>query len=70
MVKWQLASSLDRDYIFDLAKSKGWYDSPPKVQVKAIKGMTAGEVWYVLEPFEENCVCPDVIHPPKLYIKD
>lgn len=59
-MKWQLASSTDKDYIFKLAEIKGWFDNPPKVQVKQIKGM---ETWYIIEPYEENCNCPDLIKP-------
>lgn len=64
MVKWQIASSLDKSYIFELAKSKGWYDNPPKVQVKR-EGGIMGEVWYILELYEENCICPSLIYPPR-----
>ena len=68
MVKWQIASSLDRDYIFELAGNSGWFDDPPRVQVKCIRGMV-GDLWFVLEPYEENCNCPDLIQPPKIYIR-
>jgi len=66
MVKWQIASSLDKNYIFELAENSGWYDNPPKVQVKRILGMM-GEVWWVIEPYEENCNCPELVHPPRRY---
>lgn len=62
MVKWQIESSLDKDYIFELAALKGWYDTPPKVQVKKIRGVE--EVWWIIEPYEENCNCPDLVYPP------
>ena len=55
-IAWQIASSIDRDYIIELAKLKGWAEH--KVQVKHIKGM---EDWYVIEPYEENCNCPSLI---------
>jgi hypothetical protein len=25
------------------------------------------EVWWVLEPYEENCNCPDLVHPPRRF---
>jgi hypothetical protein len=62
MVKWQIEASLDKDYIFKLAELKGWYDTPPKVQIKKIRG--AEEVWWVIEPYEEGCNCPDLVRPP------
>ena len=62
MVKWQIASSLDKKYIFELAESKGWYDDPPKVQVKIERGLM-GEIWWIIEPYEENCNCPNLVHP-------
>ena len=64
MVKWQIASSIDKEYIFELAEVKGWYDNPPKVQVKCTRGMV-GEMWYILEPFEEDCMCHDLVTRPE-----
>jgi hypothetical protein len=60
-IAWSIASSIDRDYIFELAKTKGWLDSPPKVQVKKYRGL---EEWYVIEPYEEDCNCPNLVYPP------
>ena len=65
MVSWQIASSLDRDYILELAALEGWYDDPPKVQVKKILGMNYEE-WYILEPYEKDCNCPQLISPPPI----
>lgn len=65
MVTWQYASSLDKNYIFELATTMGWYDDPPRVQVKKATGMNPWETWYVIEPYEETCTCPDLIHPPE-----
>ena len=62
MIRWQIESSIDKDYIFELATLKGWYDDPPKVQVKKIKGIV--EDWWVIEPYEEGCSCPDLVFPP------
>lgn len=65
MVSWQLASSLDKDYIFRLAENYGWYQDPPKVQVKAQKsGLSKDDVWWIIEPYEENCGCPDLVERP------
>ena len=58
MVTWQIASSLDADYIFELAKLKGWAEN--KVQVKRLEGMD-GDWYYVIEPYEETCTCPSLI---------
>ncbi len=55
MVKWEIASSIDKDYIIELAKLKGWAEN--KVQVKFFKGM---ENWYIIEPYEE-CNCPSLL---------
>jgi len=60
MIKWQIASSMDRDYILELAKSKGWLEQPPRVQVKRIR---MDEVWWVIEPYEDDCNCPDLVYP-------
>jgi hypothetical protein len=60
VLKWQIASSIDRDYILELAEIYGWLDTPPKVQVKKIK---MDETWWVLEPYEEGCNCPDLVSP-------
>lgn len=62
MVSWSIASSIDKDYIFEVAVLKGWLDEPPKVQVRKYQGM---EVWYVIEPYEEHCSCPNIIYPPE-----
>ena len=62
MVKWQIASSPDKDYIYRLAILKGWYEDPQKVQVKKIKSMEIG-YWWVIEPYEEGCNCPDLVYP-------
>lgn len=62
MVSWSLASSTDKQYIFELAASWGWLDTPQKVQVKQHKGL---ETWYIIEPYEEDCQCPDLIYPPE-----
>jgi len=59
---WTLESSIDKEYILERAKMLGWLDTPQRVQVKRYEGM---ETWYVIEPYEENCSCPDLIHPPK-----
>jgi|WetSurSiteA1Bulk_404760.scaffolds.fasta_scaffold128170_1 hypothetical protein len=61
-ITWSIASSVDKNYIFELAKTKGWLDDPPKVQVKRYKGL---EEWYIIEPYEENCNCPNLVYPPK-----
>lgn len=61
MVSWAIESSIDKDYIYEVAETMGWYDDPPKVQVKRYLGM---EAWYVIEPYEEDCHCPNLIHPP------
>ncbi len=63
MVTWQLASSIDKDYIFELAETMGWYEN--KVQVKKATGMNPWETWYIIEPYEEGCMCRDLIHPPE-----
>ena len=60
MIKWSIASSLDKEYIFELAITKGWLDNPPKVQVKKYDGL---DTWYVLEPYEEDCHCKDLVYP-------
>ena len=67
MVKWQIASSLDKTYIFELATSRGWYDIPPKVQVKRVQ---MESIWWVIEPYEEGCNCPDLVQPPEERIKN
>jgi hypothetical protein len=61
-VKWTLDSSIDKDYIYERAKELGWLDTPQRVQVKRYHGM---ETWYIIEPYEETCSCPDLIYPPK-----
>jgi hypothetical protein len=61
-VKWTLESSIDKDYIFERAKTMGWLETPPRVQVKRYRGM---ETWYLIEPYEGDCSCPDLIQPPK-----
>jgi hypothetical protein len=65
MVSWQIASSLDKDYIFELATSKGWYEDPPNVQVRTVLGMNY-ETWYVIEPYEKDCNCPQLVTPPEV----
>lgn len=58
-LKWSYASSIDKDYIFELALSMGWKEN--KVQVRKFEGM---ETWWYIEPYEEDCVCPNVVPPP------
>ena len=62
-MRWQLAASLDKNYIFELAETKGWYDDPPKVQVRRERGIL-GDIWWTIEPYEENCNCPSLVVPP------
>jgi len=62
MVSWSIESSMDRDYIFDRAVMMGWLIDPPRVQVKKYEGMDG--YWYVIEPYEEECNCPSLVHPP------
>jgi len=61
-VSWSIESSIDKDYIMERAKMLGWLDTPQRVQVKRYVGM---ETWYIIEPYERDCSCPDLIHPPK-----
>jgi hypothetical protein len=61
-VSWTIESSVDKDYIFERAKMLGWLDNPQKVQVKRYQGM---ETWYIIEPYEGGCSCPDLVYPPK-----
>jgi hypothetical protein len=63
MVSWSIESSIDQDYIFERAKMLGWLDEPPKVQVKCYRGMD--DDWYVIEPYEGECDCPSLVHPPE-----
>lgn len=63
MISWIIQQSTDKNYIFAIAKEMGWYDNPPKVQVKLYSGF---EKWYVIEPYEENCNCPFLIPRPPL----
>lgn len=66
-MKWEIASSMDKEYIFELAISKGWLEEPQKVQVKQIRsGMNIDEWWYIIEPYEESCTCPDLVPRPSL----
>lgn len=58
-LKWEIANSIDKEYIFELARSKGWLEN--KVQVKRYKGIK--EDWWILEPYEENCNCPGIVTP-------
>lgn len=57
-----MESSIDKDYIFIRARMLGWLDIPPKVQVKRYQGM---ETWYIIEPYEGECSCPDLVYPPE-----
>jgi len=61
-VSWSIASSIDKDYIFELAVTKGWLNDPPWVQVKRYRGM---EEWYIIEPYEGPCNCPNLVYPPE-----
>jgi hypothetical protein len=61
-ISWSIASSIDKDYIFELAVTKGWLNDPPQVQVKKYPGM---EEWYVIEPYEGPCNCPNLVYPPE-----
>ena len=63
MVSWIIESSMDKDYIFALAISKGWLEK--KVQVKRYSGID-GE-WYAIEPYEVDCNCPSLVPPPIEY---
>ena len=64
-ITWQIASSTDKSYIIELAKLKGWAEN--KVQVKRIQ---MDEVWWVLEPFEESCTCPEIVNPENYRVKN
>jgi hypothetical protein len=63
MVKWTIESSLDREYIYEKAAMLGWFDDPPRVQVREYIGMEGR--WYLIEPYEEECNCPSLIRPTK-----
>lgn len=64
MVSWSLASSIDKEYIFELAESWGWREN--RVQVKRHVGL---DTWYIIEPYEEGCSCPDLVYPPEEEVK-
>lgn len=66
-VRWELERSYDEDFIFQAASLRGWYDDPPKVQVKHFYEQatptTVREYW-TIEPYEEDCQCPNLVPRP------
>lgn len=58
---WTIESSTDFDFIVEVAKLHGWLDTPPKVQVRRVSAI---DEWYVIEPYEQDCSCPNIIQPP------
>lgn len=66
-ISWSIDSSTDRDYIIARAVELGWLETPQKVQIRKWDGM---ETWYIIEPFEEDCNCRNLIKPPKEFKND
>lgn len=66
-VSWELERGYDRDFIYEVARLKGWYADPQKVQVKHFFEPTAAnnvrEYW-TIEPYEEDCSCPNLVERP------
>jgi hypothetical protein len=56
--KWELASSPDKNYIFEVALTMGWAEN--KVQVRQYK-LFSKEYTYAIEPFEGECNCPNIL---------
>lgn len=56
-MKWQIASSIDKDVIIAQAIALGWADN--NVQVRKEKNFM--EIWYVIEPYEEGCNCSNLL---------
>lgn len=62
MMKWYLLRSQDEDFIKQVALAKGWREK--EVQVR--RALEYGEYWFYIEPFEEDCNCPNLLKPPDL----
>lgn len=65
-MRWEMDQSFNKDYIFQSALSKGWATN--EVQVKMYqttdwKGNVAE--LYTIEPFEEDCQCPNLVPYPQ-----
>jgi deoxyribodipyrimidine photolyase-like uncharacterized protein len=68
-LRWELEKSYDKDFIFEVAKLRGWYDEPPKVQVKHFyeqKSPTTVREYWTIEHYEEDCHCPNLVPRPPL----
>ena len=61
-IKWEYANSTDKDYIFELAITKGWAEN--KVQVRVFRGRPFR---YTIEPYDD-CTCPNVLRYDDYYI--
>lgn len=60
-ISFEYERSYDQDYIYELAAQKGWYEN--KVQVKKFTDPALKDYW-VIEPYEEDCTCPNLVEPP------
>jgi hypothetical protein len=62
MISSILGSTFLVDFILFFIYFRHTMSLSQKVQVKKIKSMEIG-YWWVIEPYEEGCNCPDLVYP-------